>query len=373
MMREVMMREVQTLRARKHQHIVPLLASWNDRSMESEYPVANLNILFPYSKVDLQRWMSQIEAPDEWRGVDSKLLKDYIYSSIMSLCDAVAYLHKPIEGLISSHHDLKPANILLYGKTWKIADFGRTHLISLSTGSDTEGGSGLGTFTYHPPEYWTSTGRRANVRHGRAFDIWALGCIAVEFLTVAVYGWSSEELRHFREKRRTNPTPLILFPDTSGSKDISFHNNMTIVKQWMLRLRKADGSFNINSMLGIVDKMLNVDPHGRLLSWEVYLDFHELLNPNNTTTEKAFETENRVQTPNPRHQKSEKNPLQRAVDGRNILRVKYLLKAGWSEYPANISNVDGRDDDEVIKMLQIAKLTKGIRFRRARKLLGYDV
>ena len=91
--------------------------------------------------------------------------------------------------------------------------------------------------------------------------MWALGCIAVEFLTVAVYGWSPKGLRDFREKRRTNPTQRILFPDTRDSEDISFHNNMNIVKQWMLQLRKADGSFNLNSMLEIVDKMLNADLH----------------------------------------------------------------------------------------------------------------
>ena len=55
------------------------------------------------------------------------------------------------------------------------------------------------------------------------------------------------------------------------------------------------------------------------------------------------------------------NPLQRAVAARNMLRVKYLLKAGWTDYPVNISNLDSRDGDEIIKMLKIAKLMKEIR------------
>lgn len=154
------MREVKTLRAREHEYIVPLLFSWIRRFTESEYQHASLNLLFPYAKTDLKEWLNLEEAPEMWREYDRKALKRYIYHSMQCLCDAVAYLHKNIGGYVSSHHDLKPGNILLSGKDWKIADFGRTHLIRLSTsGSDTEGATGLGTSTYNPPEYFDSSGK----------------------------------------------------------------------------------------------------------------------------------------------------------------------------------------------------------------------
>lgn len=198
--------------------------------MESECQVDSLYLLFPYAKMDLKQWLHLSKPPQDWRDVDNRVLKDYIYGSMKSLCDAVAYLHKVIEGSISSHHDLKPANILLFGKDWKIADFGRTHLIRLSAGSDTEGASGLGTYMYHPPEYWDSSGRRASVRHGRAFDIWALGCIIVEFATIAVHGWSTKSLWQFYEKRRANTASSNRLTDRGDSDDDSYHNNMNVVK-----------------------------------------------------------------------------------------------------------------------------------------------
>ena len=367
------MREVETLRVRKNQHIVPLLASWNDRSWESDCSVIHLNLLFPYSNSNLEEWMMKSKGPRDWQDEkDSKKRKDYIYNSIMSLCDAVAYLHKDIGGLITSHHDLKPDNILLFGTTWKIADFGRTHLIRLSAGSDTEGRSGLGTFTYHPPEYYTLQGTRADTRHGRAFDVWALGCIAVEFLTLAVYGWSTQMQHEFRKKRSDNQKRRSEFHATrynTRKEDISFHNNMNIVREWMCQLRKADGSSNLKAMLEIADRMLNTDPHTRPLSWEIYLDFNELLNPNNTTGEKDKETEDRVQKPNRHHQIRKDNPLQRAATTRNTLRVKYLLRAGWSDYPVDSSHLDGEDGWEIHKMIKLARLMKGIWLRHACKLV----
>ena len=365
-----MMREVETLRKRSHKHIVPLLASWRHHSVESEfYMVAKLNLLFPYSRIDLERWLKLSKPPPDWQGVHGKTLKDYVYRSMMSLCDAVAYLHTAIAGLISSHHDLKPANILLFGRDWKIADFGRTHLIRLSEGSDTEGRTGLGTKTYHPPEYWDPSGERAQVRHGRAFDIWALGCICVEFAILGVHGWSSQKLLQFENERKANPEPLnrSLVDNFAhkGETDNSYHNNMNVVRSWMDKLRSSDGSFNLAAVLDMADSMLDTIPSGRLLSWESYLDFNELLNTNNTLQELEEETQGRVQRPNPRRPKGAQNPLQRAASKGNMVRVKWLLRAGWSDYPVDISSVSGIYRKEIIRLLRVAKVLKGIRWRRA--------
>ena len=362
-----MMREVETLRDRRYHTIIPLLASWSCRSMESERVIENLNLLYPFAEMDMETWMIKSKSPDGWRGADPRLLKDYICDSIMSLSDAVAFLHKPIEGLISSHHDLKPSNILLYGRTWKIADFGRTHLIRLSAGSSTEGKTGLGTFTYQPPEYFTPRGTKAHTRHGRAFDIWALGCISLELLTIAVYGWSSQKIRDFRERRRTNPNPSTQFIATMDNQDISFHNNMEIVKEWILELRSSDGSPNLTAMLKIVDRMLDTKPHSRPLSWEIFLDLYELRRTKSTPAEKALETKNRVQEPNRHREPCKDNPLQRAVAARNTPRVEYLLKAGWSSH-LDILRLDDECDEQILRRLCIAKVMRGIQWRRYWKI-----
>lgn len=363
---EIMMREVETLRARRHEHVVPLLSSWTRQFIESEVQAASLNLLFPYSSMTLDKWLNLTEPPQLWKGLKANELKDYIYHSMKCLCDAVTYLHKDIDGMISSHHDLKPENILLFGKVWKIADFGRTHLKRIAEGSDTEGKSGLGTFTYNPPEYYNSSGEQAHVRHGRAFDIWALGCIFVEFTTIAVYGWSSQKLRQFEEKRKENKSHSVKhFAHRVNKPDDSYHNNMNIVEYWMRQLRDSDGSSRLISVLGTIATMLSTDPNNRPLSWEVYLDLDELLGPNKTKSEKENETKDRIQKPNRHRPKTLQNPLQRAAVRGNKMRVKYLLNVGWSDYPAHISDVNAEQDDDIVKMLMIAKLIKGIRWRRA--------
>ena len=367
-----MKREVQTLQARRHEHIVPLLSSWCLTFMESERLVGSLNLLFPYSSMTLHDWLNGSEPPQHWKNYDPKALKDYIYHSMTDICDAVAYLHKDIGGLISSHHDLKPDNILLFGKVWKLGDFGRTHLMHLSAGSDTEGRSGLGTFTYHPPEYYNDAGDRADVRHGRAFDVWSLGCIFVEFATVAVYGWSPQRLREFKGKRSNNTARSKVILSKRGSDDTSYHNNMIIVENWLRQLRDHDGSTNLTSILDIAEAMLKIDPYDRPLSWEVHLDLDELLNPNKTNAEKKHDTQNRVQAPNRRHPKKEQNPLQRAAIRGNKTRVECLLKAGWSDYHVDISKLDGEDKYPIVQMLVIAKYVKGMKWRRTTKILKQE-
>ena len=336
---EVILREAYTLRAREHPHIVPLLASYTEHTIESEYEVKFLNLLFPYSEMNLHEWLYLDEAPQFLpQASNSKQLKTYVYNSISSLCSALAYLHREIKGLISSHHDLKPKNILLFGEIWKIADFGRSHLIPLDAGSETEAKSGLGTFAYNPPEYWDDTGHRANVRHGRAFDIWAMGCIIIELATIAVYGWSSKGLRRFRKNRTMNQARSRIFNDRDPTDDGSFHNNMNVVGYWIDELRNIDGSSYLVQTLGVANSMLSQDQSKRPLSWEVDLDFYELFNPNESNAEKVARTTNGIQTPSRRSPIGTENPLQRAVMHDNLLRVRCLLDAGW---PAGIVDVTG--------------------------------
>ena len=369
------MREVETLRARRHEYIVPLLSSWTNEFVESERPGANLNLLFPFSSMTLGEWLNLSKPPRDWEGFDPEALKDYISHEMKCLCSAVAFLHKEIDGLISSHHDLKPENILVFGKDWKIADFGRTHLIRLASGSDTEGKSGLGSFTYHPPEYWNPSGKHANVRHGRAFDVWGLGCIFVESLTIAVHGWEPQALRQFKQKRRVNTNRRIKnFLDRSEVQDdYSYHNNMNIVTDWMRDLERLDRSSRLIEVIKITNGMLSIESHDRPLSWEVYLNLDELLNPNKTNKEKEEEAKIHVQRPNRRHPKTEQNPLHRSAVSGNEPRVKCLLNAGWSDYPVDMSKLEEQHYDGIVKMLMIAKLIRGIRWRRVSARLSRPV
>lgn len=227
--------------------------------------------------MNLNQWLYAREDPEEWKDRPQWQRKEYIYHSILSISSAVVFVHKEIEGFISSHHDIKPANIFLFGQTWKLADFGRSHLLRSTAASDTEGI--LGTYTYQPPEYRNSSGRKAEKRHDRAFDVWSLACIIIELLTIAVHGWNSQQLSLFHRRRTDNLYHPKRIPTELYGRDNSFFNNMHAVQDWTGQLLKNDGSPNLRSMLNIVRTMMIEEESHRYLSWEIHLDLYEFCIP----------------------------------------------------------------------------------------------
>lgn len=367
---EIMMREVETLRARQHPNIIQLLASFTERDIESNFEALHLNLLFPYAEMDMYKWLNLTATPESRFGIrDTHQRKEYIYSTIASLVDALSYLHREQDGIITSHHDLKPRNILLVGETWKIADFGRTHLIRLKDGSETEAQKPLGTFEYNPPEYWDDVGRRANVRHGRGFDIWAIGCITIELLTIAVYGWSPNRVTEFRQSRKKNDVKRKVFRSVEYPQDDdSFHNNMNVVQSFIVDLRRVDGSSRLIDLLELGARMLNEDVNQRPFAWEISLDLYEILNPNATTAERTERTKATAQRPSPGDANERRSALERAVVQGNVVRIKCLLDLGWV-----VRGVGDRSlrncSLEVLEILQAAS-TKGVLLQARRHSKG---
>ena len=157
----------------------------------------------------------------------------------------LSYLHKLIKGQFTSHHNLKPKNILMLDGELKIADLGRSHLRSLNDGSETGGAAELGTYEYQPPEYWNADGSRTEIKYGRAFDVWSMGCIILELATLIVYGWESKKVSEFSSTRKEWPTKdrmQILY--SRNGIDSSFHNNMIVVNNWREHL-KRDGKSKV--------------------------------------------------------------------------------------------------------------------------------
>ncbi|KAL8774904.1 MAG: hypothetical protein Q9194_003908 [Teloschistes cf. exilis] len=194
-------REAITLLKRQHPKIVPLLASYFLEAEESERDLKTLHLIFPWADMDLATWMDHTPTPTS----TEEDLRRNIYRQVYALVDALSYLHQEIAEEITSHHDIKPSNILVFGREFKLADFGKTHIRPSYLGSQT-GNNVLGTYEYQPPEYWTDSGVKADLRHGRAFDAWAMGCVIIELTRLNVYGWSSEKVSQFRKARLENST-----------------------------------------------------------------------------------------------------------------------------------------------------------------------
>lgn len=345
---DILMREADTLRKREHPNIVALLASFTLNAVESEREVKSLNLLFPYAELDLERWMTLQQAP-QWLSGDRQRQRAYLYQAIYSLVSALAFLHREIGGVITSHHDLKPKNILVIGETLKICDFGRSHLIPLAQGSDTEGLNGLGTFTYQPPEYWNDDGTRASRRHGRAFDIWTMGCIVVELAALIVYGWECEQVKAFRQERISSENGSRKFEtrNLQGVLDDSFHNHMDVVHDWMSRMKSKDDSRMLVPVLAIADGMLKIDPEERLYSWEAELDLYELLHQDHPKVIRLEKGAICVQPPGQKSYVKLRTPVHRASIQGNRDRLVNLLKVGW---PADEEDSTGNTPSQLAEL-----------------------
>ena len=215
-------REVETLQKRRHLSIIPLLASYYLETVESGDELKTLHLIFPWAEMDLASWMVGPHVPGNLEECTRKERQAYLYRSICTLVSGVSYLHRAIGGTVTAHHDLKPRNILLVDGELKIADLGRSHLRPIIEGSATEGASELGTYEYQPPEYWKGDGSRAQMRHGRAFDVWAMACIIIELATLIVHDWKSQKVSKFKDKRKKNPAKERKSPESVGQSDRCF-------------------------------------------------------------------------------------------------------------------------------------------------------
>ena len=209
----------------------------------------------------------------------------YIYRSIHGLASGVSFLHTAQEGTFTSHHDLKPANILIIDGRFQISDFDRSHLRQITQGSATQKGKAIGTPEYQPPEYWSEDGIRAEISHGRAFDVWALGCIIIELATLVVYGWNpmvvngstNQPVLAFRAERFKNQGRITLSMDGPQSQDNSFWNNYIVVEKWVEKLKSDKKDTKLMNILNTALEMTVSDPKDRMYMWEAELDLYENL------------------------------------------------------------------------------------------------
>lgn len=331
------MREAETLRKRSHPHIIQLLASFTVTGIESGFESKILKLIFPYAEMNMEVWMNLRQTPQHLQHLEREEQRRFLYQSMYSLVSALSYLHRELDGLITSHHDLKPKNVLLLGDTLKLADLGRSHLVSLQDGSASEGPRG--TYTYHPPEYYNNDGSRAIVKHGRAFDAWSMGCILTEMATLVVYGWKQKQyIKAYQKRRQLSPQSRKL-NSREIAEDESFHNHIEEVHRWITELKEIDGSRVLAKCLQIAEAMLTPMAQDRLFLWEAELDFFELLHPDNPRMSRLEKGALCVQSPGPMAQMQAQTPLHRAVQSENRDRIEQLINVGWSPYARDRAGV----------------------------------
>ena len=370
---ERLFREVQTLQKRRnHPNIIPLLASYTLETVESGHHVKTLHLLFPLAEMDLADWMTKPQTPFNVARLSKQERQAYLYRSTYALVSSISYLHREVDGIVTAHHDLKPRNILVVNDKLKIADFGHSHLRPIIEGSATEGASGLGTYEYQPPEYWNQDGSRAQVKHGRAFDVWAMGCIIIELATLVVHDWQSGMVTAFRNERKKNPDRDRKSPGSvQDGSDVSFHNNLIMVKDWVGRLKDCDGSQQLNEVLNIAAGMLAPKPKNRPYMWEIQTDLFETLKPYDKFIPdlegdlcvrppfgdgpRASHSRGMSYNLRPEIQEYTETPLHRAAKKNNRTRTIRLWELGW---PLSLPDPNGETPRDIMKRSDNIELRK---------------
>ena len=140
-----------------------------------------------------------------------------------------------------------------------IADFG---LSGLKEQDDTKTDWHGGTYSYSPPEYFSSP-HITSASGGRKVDIWSLGCIFSELLTLIVLGNGTNGVSNFKRKREEGPSTHLFSP---GIPDSSFHNNLLEVRSWLSEVLAGDDCSTADALVKLIGETLSIDPVRRPMS-----------------------------------------------------------------------------------------------------------
>jgi serine/threonine protein kinase len=271
----------------RHPHLVRLLATYRHKR--------RYFLLFPWAKSNLRKYWEDTPRPDfseatvlwslrQCKAIASGLHMIHEYRSTQDSLKARSLQPPPASSgnpavedddrLYGRHGDIKPENIL-----WSveevlddsqcsneegvllIADFGLMDFHNRLTRSQVHPDKITGSPTYEPPEL------KLHTKISRAYDIWSLGCVYLEFITWLVGGWA--ELDHFPKAREV--------AGWNGISDDTFFTIMEFgtqpraivrggVQAWMKDLHeKPRCSAFIHDFLNLVSEdMLVVNPKHRI-------------------------------------------------------------------------------------------------------------
>ncbi|KAI9720669.1 MAG: hypothetical protein M1812_002849 [Candelaria pacifica] len=211
------LKEVEHLQRLRHPHIIQLVGSY--LMMNRTFAI----LLYPVCDLDLKAFMEQCQAESPKAVISTPSLmidRLYLEGFFSCLVNAIRYIHENT----TRHMDIKPANILIKKRPTRyskgrlyhlfIADFGLSSSYLSSDHSQTDAVIGR-TPKYCAPEVY------AYEKWGRPADVFSLGCVFAEMLTVL----ACRDLLDFSDFRSSN-----------GSENDSFHSNIPRVKEWLQKL-----------------------------------------------------------------------------------------------------------------------------------------
>jgi serine/threonine protein kinase len=200
------LQEVYHMQNLRHFHIVQLVGTYlqGRRFSILMYPAADCHLK------DFLEHASYLKNDPGFQ-LDHVHRLSFLASSLSCLASAITYVHDHT----TKHMDIKPQNILVKSTrhsppTWRVylADFGLSRSFEPGDQSQTDGHASR-TPQYCSPEVFEGETR------GRSADIFSLGCVFLEILTV----YSGNDLDEFADYRR--------------KLDTSFHANLDGINDWI--------------------------------------------------------------------------------------------------------------------------------------------
>ena len=329
--------------------VVTYTRHWQSSKTAEPGDEKELVIITPWYSTSLRQFIDTNSRPATVENHTS--YRGQLYEYVYQILQGLAYLHAPQEDQAwTSHHDLKPENILIDTGRVAITDFGMSHLKPIAEGSGVTASRVLGTSEYAPPEAFNESGGRAKKQHGRAFDMWSMGCIMMEIAVIIYYGYDDEtkNIKAFRMDREELPVERRPFPmhETNAK---SFYNSIHVIDDWLKTMQSEEiaeerDNDQFSRYLRIMIGMLRGKPGTRLLSWEAVLEFYDLLHPGAPDTERYLRGKELVQKPGKSN--LTKTPLHRVAESGDFIWVLCLTDAGWS---------DDKKDDEMKTPSDLAK------------------
>ncbi|KAF2267472.1 kinase-like protein [Lojkania enalia] len=176
---EEIKREIAILRKVEHPHVVKLLGSYQEKE---GYHHSYFLLMSPVGENDLEAFLriaTEANRGGHQNEKERTQTKRLLGTWFLCLSSALAYLHN----LGIRHEDIKPKNIVHRGDDIYFTDFGSSRLVDPASQNTSTENPALSTRLYAAPEAMMD--EAGNLRkHGAKSDVFALGTVFVEMLTV---------------------------------------------------------------------------------------------------------------------------------------------------------------------------------------------